>query len=138
MALEDDLRPSYMRAADGMIGLLSDTDALKRVAEEDPSRCMAFHALEIRDLFGPHYLQVQVGIDSADLMDGYSSEAGEMGSGLPTKGQARMIAGFLAEGPRRATEEVRSIIDALVKAGASRSALLDEVDLAFVRSVMES
>lgn len=138
MSLEEELRPAYMRAADGTIELLSDPGALRRIAGEDPTRCKAFIALDVKELLGPHYLQVQVGFSLASLMDGYApSEVGDMSFRLPTREQARRIAGFLSDGPRRASREVRAILDALLEAGVSPGTLRSEVDLATVRSVMD-
>lgn len=135
MALEDELRPAFVRAADRMLGTLSDPAALEEI-RRSPSTCLAYSPLDIKEAVGPHYLQVQVS-QVVDLMDGYRSEAGAHGS-IPTQGQASVLAEFLSEGPRRAVREIRSVLDALVEAGASKDSLVEEVDLAFVRAVLES
>jgi hypothetical protein len=137
MALEDDLRPAYVRAADGALRTLSDEEELRRMRERGPNTTRTFAAIDIKDPISPHYLTVQAGQYTADLTDGLSSEIGRVDGQLP-KEQARMIAGFLSDGPRRAVSEVRFILDALVKSGASKESLMDEVNLAFVRAVTES
>ncbi len=120
--------------------------ALRLSREESPEEEFThFDAVELRDLFGPHYLQVHV-MDGAfgkqrDLMDGYrySKQEGQFGAELlPTAAQAELIEFFVAYGPGRLAEQFRKVLLTLMEAGVTQETLHLEVDRAIVKKVMDT
>lgn len=108
--------------------------------EESPEEEFThFDAVELRDLFGPHYLQVHV-MDGArrSLMDGYSKYEGPSAELLLTAAQAELIEVFVASGPGRLAEQFRKVLSALMEAGVTQETLHLEVDRALVKKVMDT
>ena len=93
---------------------------------------------------GPTYLQSQTveadsfGIPESKVIvsDGYARYSANV-EDTPTPFQISLIAEYRLDGPLRAADEVRRLLDALLQAGVSPGTLRAEVDLALARSVME-